>query len=256
MLKVTGLKKVFRVEKMFGAGKTEIAAVDGISFEAKEGSILAIVGESGSGKTTIARCLAGIETPDEGCMVYNGNKLEFDTKEKRAAVQYVFQDTFGSLNPRMKIRDAIAEPIEFHFGKKSADLRTSVDACLESVGIKAETGNKYPHELSGGQRQRVVIARALSMNPRLLIADEPVSSLDVSVQAQILSLFQKLNREKGISIIFITHDLRIVKSLAHDIIVLKNGKIAEFGSVADVYREPKSPYTSLLLTSIPGNQAG
>lgn len=253
MLKVTGLKKYFNVEKMFGSGRAEVKAVDDVSFEAKDGSILAIVGGSGSGKTTIARCLAGIEKPDGGEMIFNNEKMVFDTKEKRAAVQYVFQDTFSSLNPRMKIKDAIAEPITFHYGLKGINLQSSVELCLESVGLKQETGNKYPHELSGGQRQRTVIARALSMNPRLLIADEPVSSLDVSVQAQILSLFQKLNREKNISIVFITHDLRIVKSLAHDMIVLKSGRIEEQGSVEEIYKNPASLYTKLLLSSIPGS---
>ena len=239
---------------MFGSGTADVRAVDNVSFEAREGTILAIVGESGSGKSTIARCVAGIETPDEGEIIFNGEKLVFDTKEKRASVQYVFQDTFGSLNPRMKVKDTIAEPIGFHFGKKGDELAGTIKFCLESVGLPNGIGNKYPHELSGGQRQRVVIARALSMNPSLLIADEPVSSLDVSVQAQILALFQKLNREKKISIIFITHDLRIVKSLADDIIVLKDGKIEEFGGVSKVYKEPESLYTKLLLASIPGNE--
>lgn len=254
MVKVTGLKKFFKAERMFDAAKTEVRAVDGVSFEAKEGLILAVVGESGSGKTTVARCLAGIETADAGEILYNGEKMTFETKEKRAAVQYIFQDTFGSLNPRMKVGDIIAEPIKFHFGLEGQNLKDSALSCLKSVGIKDETANKYPHELSGGQRQRVVIARALSMNPKLLIADEPVSSLDVSVQAQILSLFQRLNRENGITIIFITHDLRIVKSLAHDIIVMKDGKIEERGSVEAVYKNPSSAYTKLLLSSIPGNE--
>ncbi|MEI7542686.1 MAG: ATP-binding cassette domain-containing protein [bacterium] len=253
MLKVINLKKVFTNEKMFGKGKTEVIAVAGVSFEVKDGTIMAIVGESGSGKTTIARCLAGIEIPDEGEIIFNNEPLMFDTKEKRAAVQYVFQDTFGSLNPRMKIGDIIAEPIGFHFNKTGNELRLGVIACLESVGLKTEIENKYPHELSGGQRQRVVIARALAMRPSLLIADEPVSSLDVSVQAQILSLFQKLNKENKISIVFITHDLRLVKSLADDIIVLKDGKIEEQGSVENVFCKPKSAYTKLLLSSIPGN---
>ena len=254
MLEVRGLSKTFVSEGVFTGVKSRVKAVDGVSFELQKGKILALVGESGSGKTTIARCVAGLETPDSGELLFNGARLDLRDRETRRSVQYVFQDTLGSLNPRMKAIDAVSEPVKFHFGLKGGELREAALETLRMVGLTGDMCLKYPHELSGGQRQRVGIARALSMKPGLLIADEPVSSLDVSIQAQVLSLFQELNETRGISILFITHDLRIVKSLAHDIIVLKKGVVEERGSVEEVFASPKNDYTRLLLGSIPGKK--
>ncbi len=227
-------------------------AVAGVDFEIPDAAIVALVGESGSGKTTLARCVCGLEIPDGGEIIYNNEPLSFDTKEKRGRVQYIFQDTFSSLNPRMKAGNAVAEVIRFHFNKKGKELDSAVFSIFESVGLDALTAGKYPHELSGGQRQRVVIARALATGPALLIADEPVSSLDVSVQAQVLNLLKELNSARGISILFITHDLRIVRSLAGYVVVMKDGAIVEKGDVETVFTRPREAYTRLLLDSLPG----
>ncbi len=251
MIEVKDLKKTFIAEAMFSGEKETVTAVDGVTFSVSKGEILALVGESGSGKTTIARCVAGLETRDSGEILINGEKTKYDVPGERRKVQYVFQDTFGSLNPRMKVAEAIKEPIAFHFGLKGEELKAASRGYLEMTGLKDDIGDKYPHEISGGQRQRVVLARALSMKPEVLIADEPVSSLDVSVQAQILSLLMELNDKQGITMLFITHDLRIVKSLAHRVIILRRGRIEEQGVVEAVYGAPKSDYTKLLLSSIP-----
>lgn len=252
MLKITALKKSFITETPFTAARKKVAAVDGVDFEIPDAAIVALVGESGSGKTTLARCVCGLETPESGEIIYNNEPLCFDTKEKRRRVQYVFQDTFSSLNPRMKAGRAVAEPLEFHFNKKGKELDCAVFSMLESVGLDASTADKYPHELSGGQRQRVVIARALAMEPSLLLADEPVSSLDVSVQAQVLNLLKELNTARGISILFITHDLRVVRNLAGYVVVMKDGRVVEKGAVDSVFTRPCETYTKLLLDSIPG----
>lgn len=252
LLIIKNLKKYFITENVFLGKKNIIKAVDDISFGVEKGTIVALVGESGSGKTTVARCIAGLEMKDAGEILYEGKAISFDTKEKRRKIQYIFQDTMGSLNPRMKIKDAIEEPLKFHFDLKGEELKSKVNKYLYSVGLNENFKEKFPHELSGGQRQRVVIARALTMQPSLLIADEPVSNLDVSVQAQILQLFLELNQKEKITILFITHDLRIVKSLADYVIVMKNGKIVEMGEVRKIFSKPESEYTKVLLSSIPG----
>jgi ABC-type oligopeptide transport system ATPase subunit len=256
MVCITGLKKSFIAQSPSHGRIKAVMAVDGVSFEIPGGRIAALVGESGSGKTTIARCICGLETPDSGEILYNGAPLVFDTKDKRRMVQYIFQDTFSSLNPRMKTGEILGEPLIFHFNLRGGALEEEKILLLGSVGLSGAVLDKYPHELSGGQRQRVVIARALSMRPGLLLADEPVSSLDVSVQAQVLSLLKELNEARGLSILFITHDLRVVKSLAHDVIVLKEGKIVEKGKVEDVFLRPGQDYTKLLLSCVPGAAPG
>lgn len=249
---VKGLKKYFKTENLFYGKNETVKAVDGVAFALETGKILAIAGESGSGKTTIARCVAGLETPDEGTMDFDGKTADFGDITTRRKIQYIFQDTYSSLNPRMRVSEILGEPARFHFRLKGNGLENEIMNRLEDVGLAPAAARKYPHELSGGQRQRVVIARALTMRPELLIADEPVSSLDVSVQAQILRLFSQMNK-KGISIIFITHDLRIVKNLADSMIVLRHGRIAEEGPVGQIYRAPASDYTKLLLASIPNS---
>lgn len=252
LLNVDSLKKYFKIEKMAVETGGTVRAVDGISFSLEQGKILAIVGESGSGKTTAARCIAGLEHPDSGKIFLYERPVDYSKLKTRRKVQYIFQDTFGSLNPRMKVFDILAEPLKYHFAKTKETARPDVIHALAGIGMSPNMGHKYPHELSGGQRQRIGIARALTMRPSLIIADEPVSSLDVSIQAQILRLFTELNK-RGISVIFITHDLRVVKNLADDIIVMEKGKIVEKGEVDKVYSAPKSDYTKLLLSSIPGS---
>jgi len=251
IIEIKDLKKRFKIEHVFTEEKETVKAVDGVSFALEKGKVLALVGESGSGKTTIARCICGLETPDSGEILFEGRLLDLKNAETRRKIQYIFQDTFSSLNPRMRIKDAIAEPINFHFRLKGNELEAETKKYLDLVGLSESVSAKYPHELSGGQRQRVVTARALTMKPEVLIADEPVSSLDVSIQAQILQLFSKLNKEEKISIIFITHDLRIVKNIADDMLVLNKGKIVEEGEVSKIYKNPENEYTKLLLSSIP-----
>jgi ABC-type oligopeptide transport system ATPase subunit len=248
LLVVNGLKKNFKVEKMFEETRQIVAAVDGVSFEVDAGKVMAIAGESGSGKTTLARCIAGLEDY-KGEITFKGKKIDFKDKEIRRQIQYIFQDTYNSLNPRMKIKDIMAEPLIFHFGLKGGKLTNEINKCLKDVGLKEDVLNKYPYELSGGQRQRIVIARALTMKPELIVADEPVSSLDVSIQAQILKLFYDLNKN-GMTIIFITHDLRIVKLIADEIMIMKQGRIVEKGEVDDVYNRPETEYTKKLLDAV------
>jgi len=252
LLVIKNLKKYFLIENMFSGKKDIVKAVDDVTFCVEKEKIVALVGESGSGKTTVARCIAGLETKDTGEILYEGKELSFDTKEKRRKIQYIFQDSMGSLNPRMRVKDVIEEPLKFHFDLKGEELRNKVNEYLYSVGLNENFKEKFPHELSGGQRQRIVIARALTMQPSLLIADEPVSNLDVSIQAQILKLFLDLNKKEKLTILFITHDLRIVKNLADYVIVMKKGKIVEMGEVESVFSKPKSEYTKVLLSSIPG----
>ncbi|MFP4467032.1 MAG: ABC transporter ATP-binding protein [Candidatus Goldiibacteriota bacterium] len=253
LLKAVNIKKSFTVEKMMFETKESVRALDDVSFQMNEKNITAVAGESGSGKTTLARCIAGLETPDSGTIFFRGREIDYKDMDIRRKIQYIFQDTYSSLSPRMKIKAIIAEPLEFHFGYKGGILEKNIRRCMEMVNLSGNLSEKYPHELSGGQRQRAGMARALAMEPDLLIADEPVSSLDVSIQAQILKLLVELNRDRGIGIIFITHDLRIVKNLAHDIMIMKDGKAVETGSVDSVYADPRSSYTKLLLSSIPGS---
>jgi ABC-type oligopeptide transport system ATPase subunit len=252
LLVIKNLKKYFLIENMFSGKKDIVKAVDDVTFCVEKEKIVALVGESGSGKTTVARCIAGLEIKDTGEILYEGKEISFDTKEKRRKIQYIFQDSMGSLNPRMRVKDVIEEPLKFHFDLKGEELKNKVNEYLYSVGLNENFKEKFPHELSGGQRQRIVIARALTMQPSLLIADEPVSNLDVSIQAQILKLFLDLNKKEKLTILFITHDLRIVKNLADYVIVMKNGKIVEMGEVGRVFSKPKSEYTKVLLSSIPG----
>ncbi|MCX7698575.1 MAG: ATP-binding cassette domain-containing protein [Candidatus Goldbacteria bacterium] len=248
LLAVRNLKKNYIVERLFTETKQTVIAVDDVSFELKKGKVLAIVGESGSGKTTIARCIAGLEDYD-GEIFYKGKKINYKDKETRRQIQYIFQNTYNSLNPKMKIKDILAEPIIFHFALSGKELQLEMLKCLKNVGLKEDVMHKYPHELSGGQRQRIVIARALVMKPELIIADEPVSSLDVSIQAQIMKLFYDLNK-KGLTVIFITHDLRIVKLISDEIIVMHRGKMVEKGFVNKIYKKPESDYTKKLLEAV------
>jgi len=252
ILRTEKINKHFMSEGVFGTARYRVNALVDASVEVNKGEILALVGESGSGKTTLARIIAGLEKQDSGTVLLDGKIPDYKNPDERRKVQYVFQDTYYSLNPRMTIRNVLAEPLKAHFGLKKDELNVKVSNMLQSVGLGADAMEKYPHELSGGQRQRVGIARALSVNPELLIADEPVSSLDVSVQAQILKLLSDLNEKTKISIIFITHDLRVVKSLADTVAVMNRGEIVEYGNVEEVYANPRSEYTKTLLGAVKG----
>lgn len=235
-----------------------IKAVDDLSFQIRRGEIFGLVGESGSGKSTVARCVMNIYQPSSGRIFYNGIDVS-DPKEFRkhkkmlqTSRQLIFQDSASSLNGRMKVADIIAEPMEIHHIKpKRGSLRAEAEFQLHSVGLDKSYLDKYPTELSGGMRQRVAIARALSVEPELLVADEPIASLDVSIQAQIINLFKHLQAEHGFSILFIAHDLSVVKYLCDRVGVLYRGKLVEVAPTKELFSSPAHPYTKSLLSAIP-----
>ena len=233
-----------------------IKAVDDVSFEVARGETLGLVGESGCGKTTLGRALLRLIEPVAGKIIYNGIDLAAKKKEEmrslRKELQIVFQDPYSSLNPRLTIGAAIAEPMKVHgILPDRKQRRDKVMELLEKVNLKAEHFNRYPHEFSGGQRQRIVIARALALNPSFIVCDESVSALDVSVQAQVLNLLSDLKKEFGFTVIFISHDLSVVRYISDRILVMNKGRIEESGNADDIYFNPQSSYTQKLIASIP-----
>ncbi len=260
ILKVENLKKYFQAEKtgIWSSGDKQVFALDGVSLELKKGEILALAGESGCGKSTLALTLMNLEKPTSGKIIFDGKditNLQGDAqKQMRRRVQMVFQDPYESLNPIMSIRDLVAEPLVVHkLFLDPQDRETRVRQALEDAGLKPADVyiNRYPHELSGGQRQRVVVACALVLNPVLLLADEPVSMLDVSIRAEILNLLADLRREKGISVIFITHDMATAANICDRIAVMYLGRIVELGPTKEVLAHPHHPYTKALISVIP-----
>ena len=243
----------------FGLGSNQIKALDDVSIALKAGSTLAVVGESGSGKSTLARCLLQLHPFDSGEVLFEGvdlAKLDKNTlREKRKYLQMVFQDPFASLNPRMKVDEIVGEGLLIHGLGNKAEQLAQVMVMLKRVGLTEADAKKYPHQFSGGQRQRIGIARALVLKPKVVVCDEPVSALDVSVQAQILLLLKELQAEMALSYVFISHDLRVVRHIADEIVVMNAGKIIEFGKVVDVYNAPQQLYTQQLLSAIPGRKA-
>jgi ABC-type oligopeptide transport system ATPase subunit len=234
----------------------EFTAVDGVSFELAQGETFAVVGESGCGKTTLARMLLRLIDPDAGEIRFEGRDLLAlsggDIRVARRQMQMVFQDPFASLNPRMRVGEIVAEPLAIHEGQLSKNERRSrTVAMLERVGLKADALERYPHEFSGGQRQRIGIARALILQPKLIVADEPVSALDVSVGAQVLLLLQELQKEFGLTYIFISHSLPVVAQIATRIAVMRAGKFVEVGAAEQVLHQPKHEYTRELLEAVP-----
>ena len=253
LLDVQHLSHVFKLGK-----HAVIKAVDDISFRMYKGEIFGLVGESGSGKSTVARCIMNIYKPTKGKILYNGinicDRKDFRRHRKmlQASRQIIFQDSASSLNGRMKVADIIAEPMAIHHIKPPrGSLRAEAAFQLRYVGMDASYLDKYPPELSGGQRQRVAIARALSMEPELLVADEPIASLDVSIQAQIINLLRHCNREHGCSMLFIAHDLSMVEYLCDRVGVMYQGKLVELAPTAELYANPQHPYTKALLSAIP-----
>lgn len=231
-------------------------AVDGVSFHVPAGKTVGLVGESGSGKTTIGRTLVKLLPATSGEVLWKGTSIlplnERAFRPLRRQIQYIFQDPFGSLNPRMTVGRIIGEALEIHFSELSANERTErVASLLKRVGLKPEMMNRYPHEFSGGQRQRIGIARALAVKPEFLICDEPVSALDVSVQAQIVNLLQDLQEELGLALLFIAHDLAVVEHISDSVLVLNRGRIVESGSAREVLKNPQDPYTRELLAAVP-----
>ena len=253
LLDIQHLSHVFKLSK-----HAVIRAVDDVSFQIRRGEIFGLVGESGSGKSTVARCVMNIYKPTAGKVLYHDidvcNRSEFRKHHTmlEANRQIIFQDSTSSLNQRMKIADIIAEPMSIHRRKSPrGSFRAEAEYQLGYVGMDASYLDKYPTELSGGQRQRVAIARALSMEPELLVADEPIASLDVSIQAQIINLFKRCNKDKGYSILFIAHDLSMVEYLCDRVGVMYHGKLVEVGPTESLFANPQHPYTKALLSAIP-----
>ena len=258
LLAVNDLKKHFPVPGGFlNRDKAVVHAVDGVSFEIARGETLSLVGESGCGKSTVAKTLLRLLPPTSGQIVLKGRRVDDLSpgafRPLRQAVQIVFQDPFSSLNPRMRVRAALAEPIRnFGLATSSADVSRRLEELMRRVGLPRDALDRFPHEFSGGQRQRIGIARALALEPEVLVADEPVSALDVSVQAQVLALLADLRERLGLSMLFITHDLRVAAQVCDRIAVMKDGVVVEEGAVADVFGAPRDAYTQALLASVPG----
>ncbi len=256
LLQVRDLKVGFPVRGMFGGTKRYHMAVNGVSFDVKQGETLGLVGESGCGKTTTGRALLRLIEPMGGQIMFEGRDITPLTGEPlqklRRQMQIVFQNPFSALNPRLKVGDIVMEPLLIHsIGKSKKEQRERAGYLLERVGLSADAMNRYPHQFSGGQRQRVCIARALALNPKFIICDESVSALDVSVQAQVLNLLKELQSEFGLTYIFISHDLSVVKFMSDRILVMNRGEIVEQGVAEEIYRQPKQEYTQKLISSIP-----
>ena len=257
LLQISNLKTYFPIRNGFFGGITDyVKAVDDISFDVYPGETLGLVGESGCGKTTTGRTILRLNEPTAGQMLYKGKDIatfnEKELREFRKEVQIIFQDPYSSLNPRMTIGNAIMEPMQVHgILGNDEERKQRVEELLEKVSLGAEYFNRYPHEFSGGQRQRIGIARALAVNPKFIICDESVSALDVSVQAQVLNLLNDLKKEFGLTYIFISHDLSVVKYMSDRMVVMQNGKIEEMGYADQIYKEAKTPYTQRLISAIP-----
>ena len=252
LLDVKNLKQYFNVGR-----KDEVKAVDDITFHIYEGETFGLVGESGSGKSTTGRTIIRLNQPSGGEITFDGKdvmklKKRDELKEFRREVQMIYQDPYASLNPRMKVRDIIAEGIDInHLAKNEAERNKMVDDLLKTVGLNPNHGTRYPHEFSGGQRQRIGIARALAVNPKFIICDEPISALDVSIQAQVVNLLQDLQKEKNLTYLFIAHDLSMVKHISNRIGVMHHGKLLEMGTSDEIYHYGVHPYTESLLSAIP-----
>jgi peptide/nickel transport system ATP-binding protein/oligopeptide transport system ATP-binding protein len=259
ILVARNLVKTYRQRSgRFGFGSTQVKALNDVSLHLRAGTTLAVVGESGSGKSTLARCLLQLQPVDSGEVLFEGRDLAklqaAELREVRKNLQMVFQDPFASLNPRMRVGEIVGEGLLIHGLGSAAEQQKKVVAMLKRVGLTEADMQKYPHEFSGGQRQRIGIARALVLNPQVVVCDEPVSALDVSIQAQILLLLKDLQQEMALSYIFISHDLRVVRHIADDIVVMYQGQVVEQGFVADVYKAPAHSYTQNLLAAIPGKK--
>jgi oligopeptide transport system ATP-binding protein len=256
LLEIKDLKKYFPVKKgILSRPAGDVRAVDGVSFSLGRGKTLGLVGESGCGKTTLGRSILRLIEPTSGEIIFNGQDLLHLTREElrkaRASFQIIFQDPFSSLDPRMSVKDIISEPIRNHIACSRGELRDRVSYLLNRVGLHPAQMNRYPHEFSGGQRQRIGIARALALNPLAIVCDEPVSALDVSIQAQVINLLVELQEEMNLSYLFIAHDLSLVEHISDRIAVMYLGSIVELATDEDLYSNPLHPYTKALLSAVP-----
>ena len=255
LVQVDGLVKHYRVRGWFGAGSPPVRAVDGVSFSIAPGETLALVGESGSGKSTVGRAVLRLEEPTSGSVKFDGTDLaSLDSgslRRLRRRMQVVFQDPVGSLNPGRTVGDSIAEGLVIHELGTDAERTVRVESLLEEVGLDAAHAARYPHEFSGGQRQRIGIARALAVEPEFIVCDEPVSALDVSIQAQVLNLLLDLRVRRNLSYLFIAHDLAVVRQIAHRVAVMYLGTIVELGPARAVIAAPRHPYSRALVSAIP-----
>ena len=254
ILSIRALSKNYEIGSAFSRGKDVVHAVEDVNLEIAEGETLGIVGESGCGKSTLGRMLVRLEEPTRGEILFEGHDLAKEPKKKLRALrkrfQMIFQDPYAALNPRRQIGQIVEEPLRVH-GMGKVERRAIAQDLLKRVGLDENAYEKYPHEFSGGQRQRVVSARALALNPRLVVADEPVSALDVSIQAQVLNLFKDLQKEFGLTYIFIAHDLGVVRHVSDRIAVMYLGKIVELAPADELYEHPSHPYSKALLSANP-----
>ena len=256
LLEVRNLKKYFPVRGgVLRRVVAQVRAVDDVSFSIGRGRTLGLVGESGCGKSTLGRAVLRLHEPTSGEVILDGLPVTGlnarELRERRREMQIVFQDPYASLNPRRTVLQTLREPLDLHAIGTRAERHRRVEELLEIVGLRAQVASRYPHEFSGGQRQRIGIARALALDPKLIVADEAVSALDVSVQAQVLNLISDLQRRLGISFLFISHDLAVIQHVSHDVCVMYLGKLVETGSADSVYADPKHPYTRALFSAVP-----
>ncbi|MFJ2981556.1 MULTISPECIES: peptide ABC transporter ATP-binding protein [unclassified Pseudomonas] len=249
------LTRHYEVSRGLFKGHALVRALNGVSFELEAGKTLAVVGESGCGKSTLARALTLIEEPSSGSLQIDGTEVKgaskSERKQLRRDVQMVFQSPYASLNPRQKIGDQLAEPLLINTSLSKAERREKVQKMMEQVGLRPEHYQRYPHMFSGGQRQRIALARAMMLQPKVLVADEPTSALDVSIQAQVLNLFMDLQKEFNTAYVFISHNLAVVRHVADQVLVMYLGRPAEMGPKADIYEKPLHPYTQALLSATP-----
>ncbi len=256
MLEIRNLKKHFPVgEGLFSRGKGAVKAVDGVNLTINEGETVGLVGESGCGKSTLGRTILRLIEPTSGEVIFQGKNLltmpQRELRDMRRQMQIIFQDPYASLNPRMRVGDIVGEGLEIHKLAKGKAKRDRVMELLHQVGLREDHYDRYPHEFSGGQRQRIGIARALAVSPKFIVCDEPVSSLDVSIQAQIINLLQELQEKMHLTYLFISHDLRVVEHISHRVAIMYLGKVVEIAKGDTIYRDAKHPYTRALLSAVP-----